>query len=84
MKDRMIHGESNVWSTSQRQKRIYGFDIHVGFELNYGSVGYGKQCSLAWLCAKNVQKAFISHVQRAQILNLFKEGYSEHKIGVKL
>ena len=26
-----IHGESNVWSTAHRQKKIYGFDVHVGF-----------------------------------------------------
>ena len=24
LKDRKIHGESNVWSTAQRQKKIYG------------------------------------------------------------
>ena len=29
-KDRKIHGESNVWSTAQRQKKINGFDIDVG------------------------------------------------------
>ena len=27
MKDRMIHGESNVWSAAQSQKKIYGFDV---------------------------------------------------------
>ena len=32
MKDRKIHGESNVWSTAQRQKKIYKFDVHAGFE----------------------------------------------------
>ena len=41
-KDRKIHGESNVWCTAQRQKKIYRFDIHAGFEGDYGSVGYGK------------------------------------------
>ena len=25
-----------------------GFHVHAGFEGNYGSVGYGKQCSLVW------------------------------------
>ena len=50
MKDREIHGESNMWSTAQRQIKIYGFVVHAGFERNYGSVGYGKQCSLVWLC----------------------------------
>ena len=32
LKDRMIHGESNAWSTAKSQKKIYGFDVHVGFE----------------------------------------------------
>ena len=32
MKDRKIHGESNVWSTAQRQKKICGFDAHAGFK----------------------------------------------------
>ena len=27
-----IHGESNVWSAAQKQKMIYGCDIHAGFE----------------------------------------------------
>ena len=35
MKDRDIHGESNVWSVAQRYKKIYGFDVHSGFEGNY-------------------------------------------------
>ena len=26
-----IHGESNVWSTSQRYKKTYGLDVDVGF-----------------------------------------------------
>ena len=30
--DREIHGDSNVLSTAQRCKKIYGFDVHVGFE----------------------------------------------------
>ena len=34
MKDRKIHGESNVWSTVQRQKKIYRFDVHAEFEVN--------------------------------------------------
>ena len=29
--DRKIHGKTNVWSTTQRQKKIYGIDVHVGF-----------------------------------------------------
>ena len=28
--------------------KIYGFDVHVGFERNHISFGYGKQCSLVW------------------------------------
>ena len=32
MKDEKIHGESNVWSTAHGQKKIYGFDVQVGFE----------------------------------------------------
>ena len=31
-KDRKIHSESNVWSTAERQKTIYRFDVDVGFE----------------------------------------------------
>ena len=31
-----------------RQKKIYRFDVHAGFERNYISVDYGKQCSLVW------------------------------------
>ena len=30
--DRKIHSESNVWSTAQRLKEIYRFDVHAGFE----------------------------------------------------
>ena len=47
-KDRKIHDESNVWSTAHRQKKIYGYDVHAGFEGNHRSVGYGKQCLLVW------------------------------------
>ena len=32
MKDRKIPGESNVWSTAQRQKKIYRYDVHAGFD----------------------------------------------------
>ena len=32
MKDRKIVGEGIVWSTDQRQKKINGLDVHVGFE----------------------------------------------------
>ena len=48
--NREIHGESNMWSTAQRWKRIYGFGVNIVFELKYRSVGYGKQCSLVWSC----------------------------------
>ena len=50
--DRKIHGESNAWSAAQKRKKIYGFDVHVGFDGNYGSVVYGKQCSLVWSCVE--------------------------------
>ena len=33
-------------------KKNYGFDVHAGFEGNYGSVGYGKQCSFVWSCVE--------------------------------
>ena len=52
MKDRKIHGESNVWGTALRYKKIYGFHVHAGFEGNNRSVGNGKQCLLAWLCVE--------------------------------
>ena len=32
MKDRKVHGESNVWSTVQRQKRSMDFVVHVGLD----------------------------------------------------
>ena len=32
MKDRRINCVSNVWSTAQRWKKMYGFDVHAGFE----------------------------------------------------
>ena len=51
MKDRKIHGDSNVWSAAQR-KKILRFDAHAGFEGNHRSVGYGKQCSLVWSCVE--------------------------------
>ena len=34
---------------SSKTEKIYGFDVHAGFEGNYGSVGYAKQSSLVWL-----------------------------------
>ena len=47
MKDRKIHGESNMWNAAQKQKMFYGLDVHAEFEGNPRSVGYGKQCLLA-------------------------------------
>ena len=41
-KGREIHGKNNVWSAAQRLKKIYGFDVHAGFEGSYRSVDYGK------------------------------------------
>ena len=32
MNDGKIHGESNVRSAAQRHKKIYEFDVNVGFE----------------------------------------------------
>ena len=32
MKDGNIHGEGNVWSTAEKQKKIYRFDVCFGFE----------------------------------------------------
>ena len=32
MMDIVIHGESNLWSMTQRLKKICGFDVHVGFK----------------------------------------------------
>ena len=51
-KDRKIHGKSNVWSTAQWHKKIYGFDVHVGLKWNHRSVGHGKQCLLALSCVE--------------------------------
>ena len=31
-----------MWSTAQEHIKIFGFDVHVGFEGFDGSVGYGK------------------------------------------
>ena len=28
------------------------FDVHVGFERNHRSIGYGKQCSMVWSCVE--------------------------------
>ena len=41
-----------MWSAAQRQKKIYGFEVHAGLEGNYRSVGYGKQYSLEWSCVE--------------------------------
>ena len=32
MEDLQIHSESNMCSTAHRHKKVYGFDVHVGFE----------------------------------------------------
>ena len=32
MKDKKIHGASNVWSIAQRHKNIYRFDVYVWLE----------------------------------------------------
>ena len=30
-----------MWSTDQKQTKIYGLDVHAGFEGNHRSIGYG-------------------------------------------
>ena len=40
-----------MWSAAQRQK-IYGLDVHVGFELNHRSDCCGKQCSFVRSCVE--------------------------------
>ena len=50
MNDRRIHCQSNVWSTAQIQKNMYGYDVCAGVKGNHRSVAYGKQCSLARSC----------------------------------
>ena len=39
---------------SSKQKRIWRLDGDVRFKWNYGSVGYGKQYSLAWSCVVEI------------------------------
>ena len=46
-----------MWSAAQRQKKIYEFDVHAGFEGNHISVGYGKQCSLVWSCVEEIGRS---------------------------
>ena len=41
-----------MWREGERQEKIYRFDVHAGLEVNYGSVGYGKQCLLIWSCVE--------------------------------
>ena len=60
MKDGKIHGESIVWSSAHRQKKIYGFDVNDGFKWSHSSDGYGKQCS--WY--SNVLRREDGHVLR--------------------
>ena len=38
--------------TAQRQKKIYRFDVHAGFEENNRLVGYGKQWSFVLSCVE--------------------------------
>ena len=49
--DREIRRDQCVDNSSKTEK-IYRFDVHAGFEGNYGSVGYGRQCSLVWPCVE--------------------------------
>ena len=48
----------------KRQKNIYRFDVHAGFEGNCRSIGYGKQCSLVWSC---VEERGWSHLKKGII-----------------
>ena len=43
-----------MWSAAPRHIKIYGFDVHAGLEGIYGSVGYGKQCSLVCSCVEEI------------------------------
>ena len=47
-KDRNIH----VRAMCGVQVKADKFDVRAGFEVNYLSVGYGKQCLLAWPCVE--------------------------------
>ena len=47
---------------TSKTEKIYGFDVHAGFEGNHRSVGYGKQCLLVWPC---VEEREWSHLGRA-------------------
>ena len=46
LRDGKIHGESNVWSTAQTEKKIQGHDGDVGFESDYISVVHSEPCAL--------------------------------------
>ena len=52
IEDRDIHDVSNVMSTAHRQERVLRLDVGIWFEQNNRSVGYGKQCVLAWSCVE--------------------------------
>ena len=44
-KDKEIHGESNVWSTAQRQTKNNRFNVHVGFEDQLAMANSVRWCS---------------------------------------
>ena len=62
---REIHGESNVWTTAQTQKKIYEFYVDVGFVLNSRSVGDGKLCLLVWSFVEERGWSYLGKVIRS-------------------
>ena len=42
---------------SSKIEKIYRFDVHVGFERNHGTVGYGRQCLLVWSCVEEIGRS---------------------------
>ena len=69
--------ENNVWSAALRRKKIYRFDVHAGFEGNYGSVRYGKQCSLVWSCVEEKGWSHLKKGIRFEVDGQWKKGRSK-------
>ena len=65
-----MHGDSNVWSAAQRQRNIYGFGIHAGFEGNYGSLAMTN--SVSWY--GHVLRREDGHILRSALDFEFKGG----------
>ena len=47
-KDRYIHIESNMWSTTHRLKKAMDLMLLLGLNEKKRSFGYCKQCALVW------------------------------------